>query len=105
MDAGSRDKGRGGDAGVDAPRVGREAGCTHEETLGNAAFRFSEHAIRSARSLEFADMRWGASGAGKVIALVMIDGQNLAKLLIEAGLARPYEGGRRFDWRGRGAAQ
>lgn len=38
--------------------------------------------------------------AGRVVARVLVDGQDLTDMLIAAGLGRPYDGGKRQGWCG-----
>ena len=62
-----------------------------------AATTFATDAIRTARRVLIRNPAWGKWG-GRVIADVLIDGRSLATALIEAGLARRYDGGRRAGW-------
>lgn len=34
----------------------------------------------------------------RIVAEVRVDGQNLGQLLIEKGLAKPYDGGKKQKW-------
>ena len=83
--------------GVDTPEKGGRAKCERERRGGTAATAFATDAIRAARRVLIRNPAWGKWG-GRVIADVLIDGRNLATALIEAGLARRYDGGRRAGW-------
>ena len=38
--------------------------------------------------------------AGRIVAQVLVGGEDLEEMIIEAGLGRPYEGGAREGWCG-----
>ena len=83
--------------GIDTPEKAGRAKCERERQGGAAATAFTTGAIRAARRVVIRNPKWGKWG-GRVIADVLIDGRNLAKALIGAGLARRYDGGRRGSW-------
>ena len=83
--------------GVDTPESGGRAKCMSERKLAERATRFTRQAITAAGSIEFERPSWDKYG-GRVDADVWVDGERLADLLIAAGLARPYEGGKRAGW-------
>lgn len=84
--------------GVSIPR--RKAGWPSVGVSGAAATAFATDAVRAARRVVIRNPKWGKWG-DRVIADVLIDGRNLAKALIEAGLARRYDVGRGRAGRGR----
>lgn len=83
---------------IDTPEKAGRAKCAAERQGGAAATAFTTTAIRDARRVVIRNPKWGKWG-GRVIADVLIDGRNLATALLDAGLARPYDGrGRRGSW-------
>ncbi len=54
-------------------------------------------AIENAERVEFCEPLWGKF-AGRVVAHVVVDANDLAEELIVAGLARAYDGGQREGW-------
>ena len=83
--------------GVDTPEKGRRAKCDAERQAGRAATAFTQAAVTGAGSVIVRDPAWGKWG-GRVIADLILDGQPLSSTLIDAGLGRTYDGGRRGSW-------
>ena len=83
--------------GMDAPGSSREARCEAERLAGQAATTFVTERLASAGRVVIRDPAWGRWG-GRVIADVLIDGENLAAALVAAGHGRPYDGGKRGSW-------
>lgn len=83
--------------GVDAPESGGRAKCAAERALAARATAFTRQAIEHAHRIEFAALGWDKYG-GRIDAEIWIDDRSLAEQLIAAGLARPYDGGRRGRW-------
>lgn len=80
--------------GVDAPET-FQAKCPAELDAGLRAKAFTAAALdRGPVTLE----RHGRDRYGRTLAVVRIDGRDLAVLLIGAGLGRPYHGERRRPW-------
>ncbi len=80
--------------GVDAPEL--KGGCPAERLQAEAARVFVVERLGSAILLH--DIRHDKFG-GRVVARVEVPGTgDLGQALIAAGLARPYEGGRRRTW-------
>jgi endonuclease YncB( thermonuclease family) len=87
-------------AGIDAPEL--DGRCVRERGLAADARAFlaarltpsaGEHA-----EVHLHDIRYGKF-AGRVLARVeALDGEDLGRSLLAAGLARPYKGGRRAPW-------
>lgn len=86
-------------AGIDTPEM--HGHCQAEKDgAQRAAKRLKElltNAVASGRPVLFCDPVWDKYG-GRVRAHVLVDGQDIAPLLIREGLARPYEGGHRDGW-------
>ncbi len=83
--------------GIDTPETGGRAKCAAGLSLGGQATDFTREAVRRGRVIEFAEPRWDKYG-GRIDADVWIDGDLLARRLLEAGLARAYDGGKRGGW-------
>ncbi len=82
-------------AGVDAPEL--NGGCPRERALASEARDFVADAI-DAGVVTLRDIRYDKYG-GRVLARVANSGgQDLATLLIAAGLGRAYDGGARASW-------
>ena len=81
--------------GLDTPEIGRGARCASEDRLATAARNELRRLLRGA---DITLRRDGSDRYGRTLAYVYADGQDVAKALIDAGLARPYDGGRREGW-------
>lgn len=89
-------------AGVDTPAVGGRAACPQEAVLGAAAADYVRASLTPGR-VTFEPLGWDKYG-GRVDAVVRVAGVDLASLLIERRLGRPYAGGVKSDWCGAPAA-
>ena len=88
-------------AGVDTPEL--RGDCALEIELAMAARDLVVEAIGNA-PVTLRDVRYDKFG-GRVLARVEREtGEDMATLLITAGLGRPYDGGKRAPWCGAGAA-
>lgn len=86
-------------AGVDTPEL--RGDCALEIELAMAARDLVVEAIGNA-PVTLRDVRYDKFG-GRVLARVERDtGEDMATLLITAGLGRPYDGGKRAPWCGAG---
>lgn len=83
--------------GIDTPESGGRAKCAAERELAAFATRFTSAAFAHGERIEFAAPSWDKYG-GRIDAEVWIDGTLLSRLLIDAGLARSYDGGKRGGW-------
>lgn len=81
-------------AGIDAPEL--RGKCKEEVTLARQAKQRTVALLRSARHVELRNMQRGKYF--RIVADVYVDGQSLGRLLVEDGLARPYDGGTRTTW-------
>jgi endonuclease YncB( thermonuclease family) len=79
--------------GVDTPEIRGE--CQAEKDMAIEARDFAEAAL--GEDVQLVDVRLGKY-AGRVVARVLVDGQDLAAMLVEAGLGRVYHGGTREGW-------
>ncbi len=73
------------------------AQCEAEAELAEQARDVVVQAIENAERVEFCEPLWGKY-AGRVVARVVVDGEDLAEELIIAGLAHAYDGGQREGW-------
>jgi micrococcal nuclease len=83
--------------GYDTPEV-YSPKCDAELALGNRATQALERHINGSREVHVAFR--GTDRYGRRLAYLSLDGTDVAQPLIAAGLARPYEGGRRDGWCG-----
>ncbi|MFK5949704.1 MAG: thermonuclease family protein [Methylococcales bacterium] len=80
--------------GIDAPEI--RGKCESEKKRARQAKQFTVQALRSAKIIELRNIKRGKYF--RLLANVYVDGQNLAQQLINAGHARPYDGGKRAGW-------
>ena len=83
--------------GVDSAEIrGR---CLAEKTLARKAKQFAVGKIRDAETIELIpNPKRRYDRYKRLLAWVRFDGEDLASMLIEAGLGRPYLGNRRESW-------
>ena len=81
--------------GIDTPET--RGDCPEEKALALRGREFANVAFNGAETIEFLNLKWDKYG-GRVLADVWLDGVDYAALLIEAGLARPYDGGKKEGW-------
>ena len=58
---------------------------------------FANDMFRNADTIEFRNLKWDKYG-GRILADVYIDGMSYKHEIIEAGLAREYDGGKKLGW-------
>ncbi len=81
--------------GVDTPEIRGQ--CKAEKDAALLARTFLNKTLLEASKLQFCSVHHGKYG-GRIIADVLVDGVNLADLLIDNGHARAYDGGAREGW-------
>jgi len=81
-------------AGVDTPEI--KGRCPDEIKRALKARDFTAALLKAATTIQLQNLRLGYYG--RIVAEVRIDGQDLAAILIEQGLGRPYSSGRRGGW-------
>lgn len=81
--------------GFDTPEV-FHYGCRSELAAGQRATRALEAQIAAAKRITFVFQ--GPDRYGRELTILYLDDRNIATTMIEAGLARPYDGGRRPGW-------
>lgn len=81
--------------GIDTPEIRGE--CPEEKALALRAREFANVVFVGAETIEFFNLKWDKYG-GRILADAWIDGVDYATLIIEAGLARAYDGGKKEGW-------
>ncbi len=85
--------------GIDTPEI--RGKCASEKEMARKAKAFTagkiEEAQASAQPIAFANVDWDKYG-GRIDADVAVGGKSLADMLVLAGLARRYDGGKRAGW-------
>lgn len=76
-------------AGVDTPEL--HGKCDREKLLARKAQAFTQGVLNEAKQVELVDMR--RDKYFRVLAGIRADGRDVARQLVEAGLAVPYDGG------------
>jgi micrococcal nuclease len=83
--------------GVDTPEKAPRAKCEAEAKKAVEATRFTQRAVAEAKEVDIHIKSWDKYG-GRVLGLVVLDGNGLSEMLIDAGLARPYKGEAKSSW-------
>ncbi|MGF1628304.1 MAG: thermonuclease family protein [Kiloniellaceae bacterium] len=81
--------------GLDTPELPPHNKCASEKELGYAA-RDRLRALLEGAEVAFCPD--GRDRYGRTLAVVLVDGRDVADVLIGEGLAREYNGGRRQGW-------
>ena len=81
-------------SGIDAPEI--RGKCESEKDAARKAKEFTLTQLSSASKIELRNIQRGKYF--RILAEVYVDNKNLAELLINAGLARVYDGGKRQAW-------
>lgn len=84
--------------GVDTPEKGPRAKCPAEAAMAERASETTRQALPEGAAVLLRDIRPDKYGGRVVAAIEGPDGRDLAAALLEAGLARPYDGGRKAGW-------
>ena len=82
--------------GYDTPETWRPK-CEYERALGQAATARARELIELAQVVDFVILP-GKDKYGRGLASIYIRGVDLGKVLVNEGLARPYDRGRRAGW-------
>ena len=80
--------------GVDCPEIRGKS--EYEKQLAISAREFTERLLREAVEVKLINVE--RDKYFRILATVLVDGQNLAESLIAAGLGRVYNGGTRQPW-------
>ena len=81
--------------GIDTPEI--KGKCEKEKELALIGRQTANELFRAATKIEFKDLKWDKYG-GRVLSNVYLDGKLYSNILIEKGLARPYDGGAKKGW-------
>jgi len=81
--------------GIDTPEI--RGDCSEEKSLALQGRAFANDMFRNADTIEFRNLKWDKYG-GRILADVYIDGMSYKHEIIEAGLAREYDGGKKLGW-------
>jgi len=82
----------------DTPEKGERAHCEAERVKARQATALARSLLPRGSRVGLAD--FGQDRYSRLLAkLTLADGRDLAAVMIEAGLAQPYTGGRKPDWR------
>jgi endonuclease YncB( thermonuclease family) len=81
--------------GIDAPEIRTRNVC--EKQLGKKAKARLKSILENANEIKLDEIRRDKY-YGRVDARVFVDGNDVARLMIRSGLARPYHGGKRKPW-------
>lgn len=81
-------------AGIDTPEMRDKRPSI--KNLARNARALADSALTNAQKVELRAIRRGKYF--RIVADVYCDGRSLADLLISAGLARPYSGGKKISW-------
>ena len=95
LDCGGAEEIRARLMGFDTPETHRPR-CAAERRAGEAATERLSRLIGRATAARIAFE--GTDRYGRALTRLWLDGRDVAALMIEAGLARPYGGGRREGW-------
>ena len=82
--------------GYDTPETWKPK-CEYERALGQAATARARELIELAQVVDFVILP-GKDKYGRGLASIYIRGVDLGKVLVNEGLARPYDRGRRAGW-------
>lgn len=80
--------------GIDTPEMRDKRPRVYQ--LARSAKQFSVEQLRNAKRIELRKIR--RDKYFRLLAEVWVDGRNLSELLLKAGLAKPYFGGKKVSW-------
>lgn len=80
-------------ADIDTPET-HDYGCQSEKDLGDRATNRLEEVLESG-SITLQSINRDKDQYGRLLRIVMVNGQSVGQTLVSEGLARWYEGGRR----------
>ena len=83
--------------GIDTPEKGHKAKCAQEAVDSLKAKFFLEKELQKSKTTTVVIKKWDKYG-GRVLGDVILDGVPLSKKMIDSGLAKPYNGGKKEGW-------
>jgi len=81
--------------GIDTPEI--RGDCAEEKELAIQGRVLANELFKAASEITLENLDWDKYG-GRVLADVYLDGELYSQKLIDAGLARPYDGGTKTPW-------
>ena len=81
--------------GIDTPEI--RGDCGEEKALASIGREYANELFRAADEITLENLDWDKYG-GRVLADVYLDGELDSQKLIDAGLAKPYDGGTKESW-------
>ena len=81
--------------GIDTPEI--RGDCGEEKALASIGREYANELFRAADEITLENLDWDKYG-GRVLADVYLDGELYSQKLIDAGLAKPYDGGTKESW-------
>ena len=83
--------------GIDTPEKKSRAKCDLEAELSKKATAFTQKVINESIAKKIKIRKWDKYG-GRVLGDIILDGKSLELLLLNEGLAKPYDGGKKLSW-------
>lgn len=83
---------------MDSPETGSRASCQGERDKGDLARAYLSGVLDASSRVVFLRPTTNEDKYGRILADMLADGSMVSRLMISAGLARPYDGGRRQSW-------
>lgn len=83
---------------IDTPEPEKKAKCQKERELAAKASALTKELIPIGAIVDIMKLKPDKFGRRFDAAIITPDGKSLALLLVDAGLARPYDGGKRQGW-------
>ena len=83
--------------GIDTPEKGHLAKCEYEQIMGTTATKKLIELIGSSKQMVIKNFKHDKYG-GRYVADVFIGNVNVGEQMIELGLAKPYDGGKKGSW-------
>ena len=81
-------------AGIDTPEM--KGGCQEEKDLALQAKALTQKLMVQASKIELLEPK--RDKYFRILAKVVADGEEISQALVKAGLARPYDGGKKMRW-------
>ncbi len=83
--------------GIDTPEKSYRAKCTSEKKLASKATKKLKNIIKESDIIYYKNVSWDKYG-GRILADMYNKKGNIADQMIESGLARRYNGGKKKGW-------
>jgi len=81
-------------AGIDTPEI--RGHCPQEKELAQSAKKYLSQKLLETRAITMGTMEWDKYG-GRILADVYFEGQDVGKMMINAGFAMPYSGSKKGE--------